>query len=82
MKTLLLLALMLWAVEAFAQTAPAPMQQAQPTAQDLETQLEAVGCKAERQTAAQTIVQLRQQVADMQKKLDAKDPPKSGATKK
>jgi len=82
MKTL---ALVLWilcsAVAAYAQAAPPQIQQP-PTAADLEQQLEAVGCKAERQAAASTIVQLQKQNQDLQKQITAKDPPpKSGATK-
>jgi len=49
-----------------------------PTAQDLENQLSQVGCNAERAAAAQTIVNLQKQNADLQKQL-AKDPPPTKA---
>jgi peptidoglycan hydrolase CwlO-like protein len=62
--------------------AQAPMGQATPSIADLDQQLQEVGCRAERQTAAQTIVQLRAQIDALQKQLNAKDPPpKGGATK-
>jgi hypothetical protein len=67
----------------YAQSGPPAKVPAPLTAQDLENQLGEVGCKAERQAAAQTILQLQQQNTDLQKQLAAaKDPPpKSGATK-
>jgi hypothetical protein len=81
MKTLFTIAFLLIASAAFAQ-APAGLQ-SPPTAADLENQMEQIGCKAERTAAAQTIVGLQKQIADLQKQLQAKDPPpKSGATKK
>lgn len=63
--------------------APAPpsMGPPQPTAADLENQMAEIGCKAERQAAASTIVQLKQQITDLQKQVQKLDPPKSGATK-
>lgn len=67
---------------AYAQSGPPAQVPKELTAQDLENQLTDVGCKAERQAAAQTIVQLQKQNSDLQKQLNlAKDPPKSGATK-
>jgi TolA-binding protein len=68
---------------AFAQSGPPAQVPPQVTAQDLENQLSEVGCRAERQAASQTIMQLKQQNSDLQKQLNAmKDPPpKSGATK-
>lgn len=81
MKAFVIAAILLLAGMAYAQ-APS-MVQATPTVSDLDQQLQEVGCRAERQTAAQTIVQLRAQVDALQKQLNAKDPPpKSGATKK
>ena len=62
----------------YAQSGP-PQVPPQLTEKDIEGQMQAVGCNAERQAAAQTIIQLRQQITDLQKK--AADPPKSGATK-
>jgi hypothetical protein len=63
--------------------AQAPMGQPTISAdvQNIENQLGDVGCRAERQTAAQTIVALQGQIADLKKQL--KDPPKSqsGATR-
>jgi hypothetical protein len=53
-----------------------------PEVQQLESQMQTVGCNAERSVAAQTIVGLQKQLADLQKQLNAKDPPKSGATRK
>lgn len=61
--------------------AQAPMGQPTPSVSDLDQQLQEVGCKAERNAAAQTIVQLRAQIDALTKQLNAKDPPKSGATK-
>ena len=67
---------------AYAQTAP-PGQQAPPTAAELDQQLQEVGCRAERQTASQTIVQLRSQIDSLQKQLAAaKDPPSHGGATK
>lgn len=79
MKRLWLLALLL-ATPAFAQ-APPPIGQPTPSVADLDQQLQEVGCKAERNAAAQTIVQLRSQVDQLQAQLKKLDPPKSGATK-
>jgi hypothetical protein len=79
MKTLSLITVLLLATPAFAQ---APGAQATPSISDLDQQLQEVGCRAERQTAAQTIVQLRAQIDALQKQVNAKDPPpKSGGTK-
>ena len=44
-----------------AQAPPGP-----PTVTDLDQQLQEVGCKAERNAAAQTIVQLQKTIADLQ----------------
>ena len=79
MKTLYLLAILLIApAAALAQSAPIATTAPPFTAQDLETQIEEVGCRAERQTAAATIVSLQKQLADAQKQLLAlkNDPPK------
>lgn len=76
----LFLATLLFAGAAFAQ-APPPVQPP-PTVSDLDQQLQEVGCRAERTAAAQTIVQLRKQIDDLQKQVEKLDPPKSGATKK
>ena len=79
MKSLTTVALVLIATAAFAQSVPPTP----PSAQDLDTQLQEVGCRAERQAAAQTIVQLQKQLAELQKQLGSKtEPPRSGATKK
>jgi hypothetical protein len=67
---------------AFAQAPPSPLQQP-PTQSELENQMSEIGCKAERQAAASTIVSQQKQIADLTKQLAAmKDPPsKGGATK-
>jgi ABC-type Fe3+-hydroxamate transport system substrate-binding protein len=79
MRTLLVISLLLVASVALAQALP---QQTIPTVADLQQQMEQIGCKAETQAAAQTIVNLQKQNAELQKQLAAaKDPPKSGATK-
>ena len=67
MKSVWLLIALLFAVTAYAQTMP-PSNAPPPTAAELVTQLQKVGCTAEEQTAAQTIVQLRQQITDLRKK--------------
>jgi len=72
MKTLLVIALLLLVSPVFAQVPPTA--QATPTVQDLENQMQQVGWDAERRAAAQTIVNLQKQIADLQKQL-AKDPP-------
>jgi len=78
MKTL---ALILWilcsAVAAYAQ---APQGLPTDPAQ-VQTLLERTGCNAEVNAASQTIAQQQKQIQDLQKQLNAKDPPKSGATK-
>ena len=68
---------------AYAQAPSGPPAQVPPplTAQDLENQMQEVGCKAERQAAATTIMQMKQQITDLQKQVQKLDPPKSGATK-
>lgn len=66
---------------AYAQSGPPAQVPQQVTAQDLENQLSEVGCKAERQAASQTIMQMRQQISELQKQLAKDPPPKSGATK-
>jgi len=76
-----ILLLVLWilcsAVAAYAQTS-----QALPTdPNQVQTLLERTGCNAEVNAAAQTIAQQQKQIQDLQKQLNAKDPPKSGATK-
>lgn len=84
MKRLLIATIVFAASTAFAQAPQGPPAQVPPqlTAQDLENQMQEVGCKAERQAAAQTIMQLRQQNSDLQKQISKLDPPaKSGATK-
>jgi hypothetical protein len=79
MKTLLLV---LWvlcsAVAAYAQQQP----QALPTdANQVQTLLERTGCQAQISAASNTIAQQQRHINDLQKQLDAKDPPKSGATR-
>jgi len=79
MKTLFLV---LWilcsAVAAYAQT----QQQGLPTdPAQVQTLLERTGCNAEVSAASNTIAQQQKQIQDLQKQLNAKDPPKSGATK-
>lgn len=62
---------------------PVPQQQKPLTASDLENQMQEVGCKAERQAAASTIMQMKQQIDDLQKQLAvAKDPPPHGGATK
>jgi len=76
-RTIVLLAI-LWASPAFAQQAP----QTLPTdPQQVQTLLERTGCNAEVNAAAQTIAQQQKQIQELQKQVNAKDPPKSGATK-
>jgi hypothetical protein len=65
-----LLGLLLIVSPVFAQTPPAST----PTAQDIETQMQQVGCNAERQAAAQTIVQLQKQIAELQKQQVKNEP--------
>jgi hypothetical protein len=55
---------------AFAQAA-----QPTPSVSDLSQQLQEVGCRAERQAAVQTIVQLRAQIDALKKTNGEKDPP-------
>lgn len=75
----LVIAALLMATPAFAQTAPTGL----PTdPQQVQNLLEASACKYEVGTASQTIAQLQKQINELQKKLNALDPPpKSGATK-
>jgi len=47
----------------------------------VQTLLERTGCNAEVSAAANTIAQQQKQIQDLQKQLNVKDPPKSGATK-
>lgn len=77
-KLLIIIALLSFALPVLAQ-APAAQPTLAPEVQGLVNQMHQVGCNAEETAAAQTIVQLQKQVADLQKRL--KDPPKSGATK-
>lgn len=81
MKWLLIVLLSLVPGLAFAQAPMVPGAQPTPSVADLDQQLQEVGCKAERNAAAQTIVQLRTQIDDLQKQIKRMDPPKSGATK-
>jgi hypothetical protein len=77
MKYLPLLAMLL-ATRAFAQATPAALST---DPQQIENIIQAQGCRYEVSAAAQTIASLQKQINDLQKKLDAKDPPKSGATR-
>lgn len=80
MKLWLTIAFLLLAVRAaFGQTTPGAL----PTdPQQVQNLLEASACKYEVGTASQTIAQLQKQINELQKKLNALDPPpKSGATK-
>jgi len=71
---------LLLAAPAFAQTPPSAQS---PEVQQLEAQMQTLGCNAERNAAAQTIVGLQKQITDLQNQLKKADPPpKSGATKK
>jgi len=80
MKALLVIAALFTATAAFAQQPPNPQA---PEVQALEAQMQTLGCSAERNAAAQTIVGLQKQVTDLQSQLKKADPPpKSGATKK
>jgi hypothetical protein len=63
----------------FAQQQQAP--QIPPEVQSIQDQLGDVGCRAERLTAAQTIVQLQKQIKDLQAQVAKDPPPRSGATK-
>jgi conjugal transfer/entry exclusion protein len=63
---------------AFAQ---APTTALSTDPQQIENLIQATGCRAEVTAAAQTIANLQKQINDLQKQLNAKDPPKSGATK-
>lgn len=80
MKLFIIAALLFVASAAFAQSPPSMTPQ-QPTQADLENQMSEIGCKAERQAAASTIIQLKQQISDLQNQVKKLDPPKSGATK-
>jgi len=79
MKALLVIAALFTATAAFAQQPPNPQA---PEVQALEAQMQTLGCSAERNAAAQTIVGLQKQVSQLQDQLKKADPPKSGATKK
>ena len=76
----LTIVLLLLAAPAFAQAPPSVNS---PEVQQMMSQLSQVGCQAQSITAAQTIVGLQKQVADLQNQLKKADPPppKSGATK-
>lgn len=50
--------------------------------QQLVSQIQKVGCQAEENAAAQTIIQLQKENSDLKSKLAKMDPPKNGATKK
>jgi TolA-binding protein len=79
-KSVTTIIFLLTATVAFAQMPP-PVNP--PTTADLENQMQQIGCKAERQAAASTIVSQQKEISDLQKQLAAlKDPPKSGATRK
>jgi outer membrane murein-binding lipoprotein Lpp len=58
----------------------APPSQVSPEVQQIQAQLNQVGCQAENMASAQTIANLQKQIADLKAKADP--PPKSGATKK
>jgi hypothetical protein len=80
MRTVLTIAMLLAAVTAFAQQPPNPQA---PEVQQIESQMAAVGCNAERTVASQTIVNLQKQLKEAQDQLKKVDPPpKGGATKK
>jgi conjugal transfer/entry exclusion protein len=70
--------ILLMATTVFAQATPAALST---DPQQIENLIQATGCRAEVSAAAQTIASLQKQVNDLQKKLAAVDPPKSGATK-
>jgi hypothetical protein len=78
MRAILLLLMVLSGGVAFAQSTPALSTDPQ----QIENLIQATGCRAEVSAAAQTIASLQKQVNDLQKQLSAKDPPKSGATKR
>lgn len=61
------------------QTTATPQQAADVAS--LVSQIQKVGCQAEENAAAQTILQLRKENDDLKAKLAKSDPPKSGATK-
>ena len=79
MKFISVIVAILTAVSAFAQSPPAVTS---PEVQQIMSQLNQVGCQAQSITAAQTIVNLQKQIADLQGQLKKADPPpKGGATK-
>jgi peptidoglycan hydrolase CwlO-like protein len=78
-KTAIAIALLLFAAPVLAQQSSSPALSTDP--QQIESLIQQTGCRAEVSAAAQTIASLQKQVNDLQKKLQAADPPKSGATK-
>lgn len=74
MRTVLAIVLLLIAVPALAQQATPAALSTDP--QQIENLIQATGCRAEVTAAAQTIASLQKQVNDLQKKLQAADPPK------
>lgn len=82
MKRLLIIAILFTALSAFAQTPQNP-QALSTDPQQIQNILEASGCKYEVATSAQTIASLQKRINELEKKLQAADPPpRSGATKK
>lgn len=68
----------LLAASAFAQATPTVLST---DPQQIQSLIEANGCRYEISASAQTIAALQKQINELQKRLNALDPPKSGATK-
>jgi polyhydroxyalkanoate synthesis regulator phasin len=73
MKSIVTIAFLFMATAAFAQT---PTSALSTDPQEIENLIQATGCRAEVTAAAQTIANLQKQINDLQKQLNAKDPPK------
>lgn len=73
MKTVLVIVLLSVAMPVLAQSTPSALST---DPQQIQSLLEAGGCRYELVTSAQTIANLQKQINDLQKKLAALDPPK------
>lgn len=78
MKLTLVIAILLSAASALAQATPAALST---DPQQIQNLIEQNGCRYEISASAQTIAALQKQINELQKRLAALDPPKSGATK-
>lgn len=78
MRTAIAIALLLIAAPVLAQSTPSALST---DPQQIQNLIEQNGCKYEIAASAQTIASLQKQINELEKKLQALDPPKSGATK-